>query len=113
MTWELITQYIHRTKLPCEDDATFIHKSKVHWVAYGQNVASILDLDEDAGDQYAEPSDLRQTISDSGVLDGAPSDQEDHYLRIVFSDLMNKLDKLPSETPSGDWLFVCRWGDLV
>ena len=47
MTWELITQYIHRSELPCDEDATSVHKSKVHWSPV-QNIAGILDLDEDA-----------------------------------------------------------------
>ena len=113
MTWELITQYIHRTELPCDEDATSVHKSKVHWVAYGQNIAGILDLDEDALKQHVDPCVVRELINDSDILDGVPSDQEDHYHRIVFRDLMNKLDKLPSETPPGDWFFNCMWGELV
>ena len=113
MTWELITQYIHRTELPCDEDGTSVHKSKVHWVAYGQNIAGILELDEDAFRQYVDPCVVRELINDSDILDVKPSDQEGHYHRIVFKDLMNKLDQLPTDAPSGDWYFNCMWGELV
>ena len=115
MTWELITQYIHRTELPCDEDMTAINPQvKGSLGCLGQNIAGILDLDTmTLLKQHVDPCVVRELINDSDILDGVPSDQEDHYHRIVFRDLMNKLDKLPSETPPGDWFFNCMWGELV
>ena len=104
----ITVQYIHRSELPCDEDMTRIFKEKCYWVALGDGVPDLLELEyDDPAEQYAEPSNVRQTISDSGVLNLVPSGQEDHYHRIVFRDLMHKLDELPSDSPSGRWFFRC------
>ena len=101
-----ILQYIHRCELPCDEIGTTIYKEKIHWTALGDSVPFVLNLDEEDGvEQCMNPSAVREAIHDTDILKCGPADQEDHYHRLVFSDLINKLDGVDSGTPSGEWFF--------
>ena len=82
----LITvQYIHRSELPCDEDMLGFLEGKVLLGSLGDGVPDLLELEyDDPAEQYAEPSNVRELISDSGHIKSCTSGQEDHYHRIVF-----------------------------
>ena len=104
-------KYIHRVELPSGEDKIRTFKEKVYWIAVGDNVPSMLELDEDDCDeQRMQPCAVRETL-DAYKIKLVPLNQEDHYHKLLFYDLVSILDAIGSDTPSGEWFF--RFGYLA
>ena len=109
---EFVLQYMHRRELPCDEQSTSIFKVKTYWVALGYSVAALLGLDEDdSEEQFYDPSAVRELVCNTGTLEYAPFDQQEHYHKMVLGNLIKKLDDLGPVPPTGDWYFKCSYQD--